>query len=404
MRAGTGRKFAEKRIRYGVIAVVMYFDATAFPRTTPEMFLAALSLVVLAAIWIGYPIVIAVLAALVRRPVSSRPGEPPLVSVILATRDSGDAVRKRVANLLASHYPPERLEVVVAVDAASSETLPADALSDARVRETRGEAPGGKALTLNAGVAAARGEVLVFADVAQSFASDAVGLLVEALGEPLVGAASGRLVPERPPGVVALSDLYWGLERRLRSAEARLHSSIGVTGAIWAMRRELFEPLPPGLILDDLYTPMRLVLGGHRIAYVDQAVAIEPRRFAAHDERRRKVRTLTGVLQLCRWLPAVLVPVRNPVWAQFVAHKLLRFVSPVLVTIAAISAAVAVARTLAAGAASSTDRVTIGLVVVVTLVIVAFPATRRAVSELAQMHLALVEATVNGMRGSWDVW
>ena len=90
--------------------------------------------------------------------------------------------------------------------------------------------------------------------------------------------------------------------------EARIHSAIGVTGAIYAMRRELWAALPQGLILDDLYAPMQVVLRGYRVGFCDAAIATDARRFTPKDEYRRKARTLTGVLQLCAWLPSVLSP------------------------------------------------------------------------------------------------
>jgi cellulose synthase/poly-beta-1,6-N-acetylglucosamine synthase-like glycosyltransferase len=134
-----------------------------------------------------------------------------------------------------------------------------------------GDEPGGKAATLNAAVRAATGDVLVFTDAGQSFDPQAIRRLVGALATPGVGAASGRL--EIPAGVdgPSLSERYWRFERWIRRAEARLHSTVGVTGAIYAMPRALWSPLPPGLILDDLFVPMRLVLAGQRIAFQDDA-------------------------------------------------------------------------------------------------------------------------------------
>ena len=140
-------------------------------------------------------------------------------------------------------------------------------------------------------------------------------------------------------GALNLAERYWRLERWLRKWEARLHSSVGVTGAIYAMRRELWKPLPANLILDDVYLPMRLVLDGWRVGFTDQARARDVRRFEAGQEYRRKVRTLTGVIQVCAWLPGVLNPVRNPIWLQFVFHKLLRLLTPYLVVIALVGMA-----------------------------------------------------------------
>src|SRR5205814_2287338 len=114
----------------------------------------------------------------------------------------------------------------------------------------------------------------------------------------------------------------------LRRCEAQVHSCVGVTGAVYAMRRKLWSPLPAGLINDDVYIPMRMVLAGYRIAFADDAHAVETRRPTAQQEYTRKLRTLTGVLQLCAWLPELLVPHRNPIWPQFVIHKLLRLLTP----------------------------------------------------------------------------
>jgi cellulose synthase/poly-beta-1,6-N-acetylglucosamine synthase-like glycosyltransferase len=370
-----------------------------------EMFVAVFALAILVAIWIGYPIVVAVLARLRHRANGTWAGELPSVSVVLATRDGVDAVRRRVEDLLRADYPAERLEVLVCVDARVTrpEHLEAWAGSD-RVRTIRGPIPGGKAVTLNAGVAASESTVLVFADTAQQFAGDAIRRLVDALAAPNVGAASGRLVIDTSAGGrrATLAEWYWSFERRLRRDEARLHSAVGVTGAIYAMWRERFVPMPAGLILDDLFTPMRLVLAGHRVAYVDDAIALEPRRFVIGEERRRKVRTLTGVWQLCRWMPGVLVPGRNPIWVQFVMHKLLRFASPLLVTIALAGLAATTWTTVAADPPRIRMVVLGGLGVVVLLL--AVRPLRRVVGEFVQLNLALVQATVNGVRGNWNVW
>jgi hypothetical protein len=48
----------------------------------------------------------------------------------------------------------------------------------------------------------------------------------------------------------------------------------------------------------------------------------------ADTELRRKVRTLAGNFQLLRLEPRLAVPFANPVWLQFVSHKLGRLVTP----------------------------------------------------------------------------
>lgn len=381
--------------------------------------LAAVSAAAIAAIWLGYPLVVAVVGTL--RPPLARGevgADAPTVTAVVASRDDAAAIRARVADLLASDYDPRRLDVVVALDAAGAAASPAELVWPAaeqggRVTVVTGDAPGGKAAALNAAVRAARGTLLVFTDTGQRFHRDAVARLVAALADRRFGAMSGALdighEVTGEGGPPTLAERYWRYERRLRRGEARLHSAVGVTGAVYAMRRALWSPLPAGLILDDLYVPMRLVLDGHRVGFADDARAVDTRRFAAAQEYRRKVRTLTGVIQLCAWLPAVLVPVRNPIWAQFLFHKLLRLATPYL----ALAAAVGVAGTLGAALADRARGTGVGtpvalLAAALAAAVLLVPPVRRRVAHQLEwgvsLQAAVVVATINGLRGRWNVW
>ena len=369
------------------------------------MRLTIVSLALLLAVWALYPLAIAIVAR--RRPAlrAAPPGFAPTVTCVVASRDAAALLRTRVANLLDAAYDPARLDVVVALDRAAAEAAPAE-LADLgpRVTVVEGDAPGGKGPGLNAAVRAARGEVLVFTDSQQRFAPDAVARLVELLHDPAVGAVSGLLELPGDRGGRSPAELYWSYERRLREHEARVHSTIGVTGAIYAMRRALWSPLPAGLILDDVFTPMRLVLDGYRIEFTPLARAVDARRTAAGQEYRRKVRTLTGVIQLCAWMPAVLAPVRNPVWLQFVFHKLLRLATPWLL----IAAAVGVVWEIADRVAPRTFWLGTLVVVAAGLAASVLPIVGRRVRGLVvwgvTLQAAVVVATVNGLRGRWDVW
>lgn len=377
--------------------------------------LAGLALVVVP--WLVYPLAVVALARLVGRPPEARaletrtPDDLPAVSYILATRDGADVVQARVADFLAQAYPPDRVEVVVAVDATSPPELRGAierAATDARVRVVPGDAPGGKCPALNAAVRTARGDLLVFSDARQRFAPDVTRKLAAALAaDPRLGITSGRLVLPNDRET-ALFQLYSRFELALRAAEARLHSAVGVSGSVYAMRRELWAPLPAGLILDDLFVPMRLALGRWRVGFVPDAYAHETRLVKPGQEFRRKVRTLTGNYQLCAWLPAVLVPVRNPLWLQFLCHKLLRLLLPFGVLLFAVGAAGLAwawafrafgpgAWWLVAAAAGGALWLAVGRDALARRL-------RGLTLQFGTMQAAVVVAAVHGARGRWDVW
>jgi len=354
-------------------------------------------------VWALYPAVIGLLAAVRRRTAAhDRAPALPRVTAIVATRADPQSVRERVDDLLRTEYPAELLDVIVAYDARTTEPLLEWSATDARVKVIRGDEPGGKAAALNAGVRAATGDVLVFGDSGQRFSTNAIPLLAQAVMREGVGAASGRL--ELSQGAHAPSlplRLYWSLERWLRWREAEVHSAIGVTGAIYAMRRSAWTRLPAGLILDDLYVPMRLVLDGHRVDFVDGARAYETRATTDTNEYRRKVRTLTGVWQLCAWLPETLVPVRNPVWLQFVAHKLLRLLTPYWLLVCVAWFVVALAQRIGVLWFAAACVVFAAALQLRTR---PFRMVRSALVSSVMIQLATVRATANGARKQWDVW
>ena len=352
--------------------------------------------------WILYPLV--TFARGRTRPIADPPAAfpSPIVSVILATREAPEAVRARLIDLARSDYPLDRLEVILAIDGEPSGY--ADLLQGAvPVRVVPRDPPGGKATALNAGVRASRGGILVFADTYQRFEPEAVSRLVRALTTGPYGAVSGALTIHAPDGRQNPLTRYWTYEKRLRAAEARIHSAVGVTGAIYAMRRELWEDLPAGTLLDDLFVPMRLVLAGHRVGFAAEARATDVRLTSARDELRRKTRTLTGNLQLCAWLPDVLHPGRNPIWTAFVCHKLLRLLTPYCLLALALGSVGLLAADPDALAWTG------GILALAVVALLGLPggAGRRA-RETVRWGLALQVATVQaawrGLRGRWDVW
>ena len=283
--------------------------------------------------YLGYPVAMAWMARSRRLPPGGGApvGEPP-VSVVLAVRNGAEHLDRRLENLLASDYPADRLEIVVVCNGCTDATEAlASAWSerDPRVRVVPSSGDSGKSGALNAGVKRATGEFVLFADVRQTWAPDAVRRLLEPFSDPGVGAVSGRLVIGRSDrAAVEGVRWYWGMETALRLAESRTGSVVGATGAIYAIRRELFEMLPPNLILDDVYLPVRIAMRGYRVLLEPQAVAHDVASGEQRHEYLRKRRTMVGNLQLMRAVPGLLSPRANPIFGRYVAHKLLRILSP----------------------------------------------------------------------------
>lgn len=296
-----------------------------------------ISALVIGYVYAGYPLLLAVWARIAGRPArkraldGSRPW--PAISIIVAARNEGGRLAARVANLLELTYDGPR-EIIVVSDGSTDDTSAALRPFADRVRLIELPA-GGKPLALNAGVAAARGEILVFADARQRFDRDAVRELVANFADEEVGGATGELVldcEEAPGGgdstIGEGVGAYWKYEKWLRRHEGLVRSTLGATGAIYALRRRLWRPLPAETLLDDVLAPMRAVLEGSRIVFDDRARAFDAAPRDAAAEARRKRRTLAGNYQILALEPRLLVPFVNPVWLQYASHKIGRLVVP----------------------------------------------------------------------------
>ena len=300
-------------------------------------------------VYLLYPALLALWARLVdRRPRKQypAPGQWPSISIVIAARNEAARLPARVANLLEQEYPGRR-EIIVVSD--GSVDGPGAALGPLRASVTLIELPpGGKPLALNAGAAAARGEILVFADARQRFAPGALVELVSNFSDCQVGAVTGELILDCEMDRGSESTvgdgiaLYWKYEKWLRRNESRVWSTLGASGAIYAMRRSLWRPLPAETLLDDVLAPMRAVFAGFRIVFDEAAVAFDAAAPDGAAESRRKRRTLAGNYQILAMEPRLLVPLVNSVWVQYVSHKLGRLIVPwALVTLLFASVAAA---------------------------------------------------------------
>jgi biofilm PGA synthesis N-glycosyltransferase PgaC len=297
-----------------------------------------LCLILISYAYFGYAIWLYV--RLKRRPVIQN-DITPTVSIIMAARNEEANLPAKLENLRRLDYPQDRLEVVIASDGSTDRT--ADLLRDhsSEIRPVILRESNGKACALNEAVKNATGEILVFLDVRQYVELDAVSALTSCFADPTVGAVSGELLLEASESMSedALG-IYWKIEKIVRKLESASGSVVGVTGAIYAIRRELYTEIPSGTILDDVFVPMNVARMGKRVIFQPSAIARDRLFSEKGKEFSRKVRTLTGNYQLLRLAPWLLSP-SNPLLFRFISHKLLRLIVPLLLLLMLMASAMA---------------------------------------------------------------
>jgi poly-beta-1,6-N-acetyl-D-glucosamine synthase len=289
-----------------------------------------LSFISIVYVYFGYPLVLVAWRRLYPWPVRKSPLEP-TVSLVIAMHNESDHVIAKLQNCFALDYPPEKLQIIVTLDAPTDGTeVLVRQFSSQGVEVVSSSLRTGKSSALNRGMTRATGEIVVFADARQLFEPRAIRELVANFSDESVGAASGELILLDSDGREAgdAVGLYWRYEKKLRAMESDVHSVPGTTGAIYAIRRSLFRPLPPQTILDDVLTPMRIVLQGKRALFDPSARAYDAVAPTPEFEYEKKRRTLMGNYELLVEMPQLLLPWRNPIFVQFVSHKVGRLIIP----------------------------------------------------------------------------
>lgn len=284
--------------------------------------------------YVGYPLLMKVLSGVARWrniPCPCESAAVQRISIVLCVHNEQGRLESRLENLLGLQWPVPG-EILVVCDGCTDESeavVQRTSARDGRVKLITHAGKRGKPAGLNAGVAASNGDMLVFCDARQLFDRDALVHLAAALGEPKVGVVSGLLrIASAKDGRSGGFDRYWSLETKLRKWESDWDSVIGCTGAIYAMRRDLYAAIPEDTLLDDVVIPMQVVLRGKRAKYCVEAVAVDPQPLTPEVEELRKQRTLAGNYQMLfrywKWLN----PLINRTWWQLVSHKYLRVLSP----------------------------------------------------------------------------
>lgn len=262
----------------------------------------------------------------------------PSVSIVIAAHNEKASLPVKLASLEHLDYPEELLELIIVSDGSTDGTE--DYLTEQFDKHDKRtfihyKESKGKCGALNEGVAKATGDVILFMDARQAVSPNVAMALVPYLADKSIGAATGELVLSEGNSLEAGNfGLYWRYEKWIRENETKLFSIAGVSGALYAIRREDFIPNKLGTLLDDFETPISLLKQGKKTLFVPGAYAYDETNDDLALEFRRKVRNLAGNWQSYAKNSWLYSPSENPIWWQFCSHKLARLLVPFAMIIA----------------------------------------------------------------------
>jgi hypothetical protein len=290
-------------------------------------------------VYVGYPLLLFLIAQVASRAVKKEPITPS-VTMIIAAYNEEDAIAAKIDNSLALDYPAGLLEILVVSDGSTDRT------NEIVARDYAGRATllalprAGKTSGQNHAAAAATGEILVFSDATTMYDRGMLRAMMANFADPTVGSVGGDVRYTREGAAVAGKgrQLYWNYEAAIRRWESRIYTVIGATGCVYSLRRALYVPLDPAAI-SDFIQPTKALLRGYRSVVEDDAGAYEVAESKQlGDELQRRARVALRGLRGVGYMPEILNPIRHP-WLclQIVSHRLLRWAVPIFLIAALIA-------------------------------------------------------------------
>lgn len=278
-----------------------------------------------------YPLVLKAIATLRKTaaPPPNAAADLPVVTLVVTVHNEASRIEEKLANSLAIDYPPELLDIVIASDCSTDATdeIVAD-YAPGRVRLVRADQRLGKEYAQLCAIREARGEILVFSDVATRIPEDALRKLVAHFADPAIGAVSSEDRFVAQDGKVVGEGAYVQYEMWLRRQESQLAGLVGLSGSFFAARRDVCEAWDihsPS----DFNTALNCARAGRRAITAPDVLGFYTDLKDPSREYARKVRTvLRGITGLSRHA-AVMNPARYGWFAfEVISHKLMRWLVP----------------------------------------------------------------------------
>jgi cellulose synthase/poly-beta-1,6-N-acetylglucosamine synthase-like glycosyltransferase len=290
-----------------------------------------LSLAALFYVYIGYPLLLSLIAIFFRSRQAPL-GYFPTISVLIAAYNEEGGLRKKIDQTLALDYPTDRIEIIVLSDCSTDRTDEiVKSFNDSRVRLFRAPIRKGKTNAQNLGVEIAKGEVLVFSDATTVYHPLALQFLTTNYVDPKVGAVSGRYQYFDPEGKSPTGSgmiAFWNYENFIKTIQSRIRTISGCCGCIYSVRREAYTSLQPDII-SDLVQPLCVIQKGYRVVFENRALAYEETTKSSKEEFSMRVRVVTRGIRGVLSVRDLLNPAKHG-WVSFqlLSHKVLRWLVP----------------------------------------------------------------------------
>ncbi len=269
----------------------------------------------------------------------------PTVSVLIAAYNEERVIEEKLKTILSSGYPTDKLELHIGSDASTDQTallVKKYAADYAHIHLHEFRERRGKPSVINDLVNSAKGEIVILTDANVLFDKKTIFNLVRHFRNSEIGLVGANIlnVGQMDDGISHQETSYIARENRIKYFEGiRWGVMMGPFGGCFALRRELFHPVPANFLVDDFYICMQVLKKGFICINELKAICYEDVSNDIRQEYKRKARISAGNFQNLHEFSEYLFKPFSPVGFCFVSHKVLRWLSPFFLLISLFSLA-----------------------------------------------------------------
>lgn len=255
-------------------------------------------------------------------------GFTPAVALVIAAYNEEDYIEDKIQNTLLLDYPAGKLHVYFITDG-SNDSTPDIVARYPQMTLLHQPERRGKAAAMNRALDIVTEPYVIFCDANTMLNTACVKEIVKHYADPSVGGVAGEKKihqPQKGQAASAGEGIYWKYESFLKRQDSNLYSVVGAAGELFSMRRDLYEPIEPGLLIEDFVTSLRICMKGYVVRYAPEAFATETASASIKDEQKRKVRICAGGFQSMVLLKGLLNVFRYGTLSfQYISHRVFRW-------------------------------------------------------------------------------
>ncbi|MCK5101993.1 MAG: glycosyltransferase family 2 protein, partial [Cyclobacteriaceae bacterium] len=252
----------------------------------------------------------------------------PNVTLLIAAYNEENYIKEKIANSLSLDYPKDKIEFLFVTDG-SDDATPEIIKKYPQIKLMHRPERQGKIMAVERAMSEVRREIVVFTDANTLINKEAINNIVQHFANERIGVVAGEkriLNKEVDEAAGAGEGFYWRYESKLKKWDDELCSVMGAAGELFAIRTELFEPIPKDSLIEDFYMSFRIIQKGYKIAYEPEAYTLEEPSASVNEELKRKIRIAAGGIQSIVRLKELLNPFKYGIITfQYISHRVLRW-------------------------------------------------------------------------------